>query len=133
MTTCRQAIAQVKFEAPEMRLYDAMAEAVEQLKTRPTNYRRVMLIVGESQDIESDTKLGLVLARLRSWRTLRFMRLDPAAALRTCVLVRSRRAAESSIRRACLPGRRGLARLQIPGNGRTAGRHHSILRPWRSG
>ena len=55
------AIAQVKFEAPEMRLYDAMAEAVEQLKTRPANYRRVMLIVGESQDIASDAKLGLVL------------------------------------------------------------------------
>ena len=55
------AIAQVKFEAPEMRLYDAMAEAVEQLKTRPSNYRRVMLIVGESQDIASDAKLGLVL------------------------------------------------------------------------
>src|SRR5271154_5920248 len=55
------AIAQVKFEAPEMRLYDAMAEAVEQLKTRPANYRRVMLIVGESQDIASDAKLGVVL------------------------------------------------------------------------
>lgn len=55
------AIAQVKFEAPEMRLYDAMAEGVEQLKTRPVKYRRVMLIVGESQDIASDTKLGLVL------------------------------------------------------------------------
>ena len=55
------AIANVQFEAPEMRLYDAMAEAVEQLKTRPTNYRRVMLIVGESQDIESDAKLGVVL------------------------------------------------------------------------
>jgi VWFA-related protein len=57
----QQAIAQVKFEAPEMRLYDAMAEAVEQLKTRPVSYRRVMLIVGESQDIASDAKLGLVL------------------------------------------------------------------------
>jgi VWFA-related protein len=55
------AIAKVQFEAPEMRLYDAMAEAVEQLKTRPTNYRRVMLIVGESQDIASDAKLGVVL------------------------------------------------------------------------
>lgn len=55
------AIANVQFEAPEMRLYDAMAEAVEQLKTRPTNYRRVMLIVGESQDIASDAKLGEVL------------------------------------------------------------------------
>jgi VWFA-related protein len=57
----QQAIAQVKFEAPEMRLYDAMAEAVEQLKTRPLGYRRVMLVVGESQDIASDAKLGLVL------------------------------------------------------------------------
>jgi VWFA-related protein len=57
----QQAIAQVKFEAPEMRLYDAMAEAVEQLKTRPVNYRRVMMIVGESQDVASDAKLGLVL------------------------------------------------------------------------
>jgi VWFA-related protein len=55
------AIANLQFQAPEMRLYDAMAEAVEQLKTRPTTYRRVMLIVGESQDIESDAKLGEVL------------------------------------------------------------------------
>jgi VWFA-related protein len=55
------AIASVEFEAPEMRLYDAMAEAVELLKTRRAHYRRVMLIVGESQDIASDAKLGLVL------------------------------------------------------------------------
>ena len=47
----QQAIAKVEFDAPEMRLYDAMAEAVGQSKTRPANYRRVMLIVGESQDI----------------------------------------------------------------------------------
>lgn len=51
----------VEFEAPEMRLYDAMAEAVELLKTQRVHYRRVMLIVGESQDIGSDAKLGLVL------------------------------------------------------------------------
>jgi VWFA-related protein len=55
------AISHVEFEAPEMRLYDAMAEAVDMLKERPVNYRRVMLIVGESQDIASDAKLGLVL------------------------------------------------------------------------
>jgi VWFA-related protein len=55
------AIAGVQFEAPEMRLYDAMAEAVDLLKARPVKYRRVMLIVGESQDIASDAKLGLVL------------------------------------------------------------------------
>jgi VWFA-related protein len=51
----------VEFEAPEMRLYDAMAEAVELLKSQRVHYRRVMLIVGESQDIGSDAKLGLVL------------------------------------------------------------------------
>ncbi|MGA7914913.1 MAG: VWA domain-containing protein [Candidatus Acidiferrales bacterium] len=56
-----RAIGGVEFEAPEMRLYDAMAQAVELLKIRPTHYRRVMLIVGESQDIASDAKLGLVL------------------------------------------------------------------------
>jgi VWFA-related protein len=57
--TC--AISNVEFEAPEMRLYDAMAEAVDMLKARSVNYRRVMLIVGESQDMASDAKLGLVL------------------------------------------------------------------------
>lgn len=55
------AIRNVDFEAPEMRLYDGMAEAVDLLRTQPENYRRVMLIVGESQDIASDAKLGLVL------------------------------------------------------------------------
>jgi VWFA-related protein len=56
-----RAISGVEFEAPELRLYDAMAEAVAVLKTRRVRYRRVMLIVGESQDIGSDAKLGLVL------------------------------------------------------------------------
>jgi VWFA-related protein len=37
-------------------LYDAML-----LKQQPSNFRRVMLIVGESQDYWSDSKLGLVL------------------------------------------------------------------------
>jgi VWFA-related protein len=54
-------ISQVDFEAPEMRLYDGMAEAVELLKVEPSDFRRVMLIVGESQDIASDAKLGVVL------------------------------------------------------------------------
>ena len=54
-------VAAVQFEAPEMRLYDAMDSAVSLLKTQPTNFRRVMLVVGESQDIASDSKLGLVL------------------------------------------------------------------------
>jgi VWFA-related protein len=56
-----RAINSVEFEAPEMRLYDAMAEAVDLLKAQPVTYRRVMLIVGESQDVASDAKLGLVL------------------------------------------------------------------------
>lgn len=57
----QRAIAQLNFEAPEIRLYDAMDAAVESLKTQPVNFRRVMLIIGESQDIASDAKLGLVL------------------------------------------------------------------------
>lgn len=56
-----RAIGSVEFEAPEMRLYDGMAEAVKLLKTRRVRYRRVMLILGESQDLASDAKLGLVL------------------------------------------------------------------------
>jgi VWFA-related protein len=55
------AISAVKFEAPEMRLYDAMAAAEDLLKAQPTTYRRVMLIVGESQDVRSDAKLRNVL------------------------------------------------------------------------
>lgn len=56
-----RAIGSVDFEAPEMRLYDAMADAVDLLRVQPENYRRVMMIIGESQDIASDAKLGLVL------------------------------------------------------------------------
>jgi hypothetical protein len=55
------AISKVEFKAPEMKLYDAMSTAVELLKQQPSTYRRVMLIVGESQDTSSDAKLGLVL------------------------------------------------------------------------
>jgi len=55
------AIAAVQFEAPEMRLYDAMDSAVSLLSTQPGKFRRVMLVVGESQDLRSDAKLGLVL------------------------------------------------------------------------
>jgi VWFA-related protein len=57
----QSAVAAVQFEAPEMRLHDAMATAVDLLKAQPPTYRRVMLIVGESQDSASDAKLGLVL------------------------------------------------------------------------
>jgi VWFA-related protein len=48
-----------------MRLYDAMSTAVGLLKTQPPNFRRVMLIIGESQDQSSDSKLGLVLREVQ--------------------------------------------------------------------
>jgi VWFA-related protein len=56
-----RAITKVEFKAPEMRLYDAMSTAVGLLKAQPSIFRRIMLILGESQDHSSDSKLGLVL------------------------------------------------------------------------
>ena len=56
-----RAIQNVDFDAPEMRLYDAMGTAVDLLKTQELKFRRVMLVVGESQDLASDSKLALVL------------------------------------------------------------------------
>ena len=44
-----------------MHLYDAMGTAVDLLKTQQPKFRRVMLVVGESQDLASDSKLALVL------------------------------------------------------------------------
>lgn len=54
-----RAIKEIKFQAPEMKLYDAMATAVHLLKDRASG-RRVMLILGESQDVASDTSLKKV-------------------------------------------------------------------------
>ena len=56
-----KAISKVEFVAPEMKLYDAMAASVQLLKARPSTRRRIMLIVGESQDYSSEVKLGQVL------------------------------------------------------------------------
>jgi VWFA-related protein len=55
------AIANAQFEAPERTLYDAMAQAEQMLEAQPTDRRRIMLIVGESQDVGSKTRLGAVL------------------------------------------------------------------------
>lgn len=55
-----KAIAQAKFQAPEMRLYDGMAASVALLKAEPTNRRRILLILGESQDSGSAANLGQV-------------------------------------------------------------------------
>jgi VWFA-related protein len=53
-----KAIADVKFEVPEYKLYDAMARAVELLAAQPSTYRRIMLVIGESQDNDSKANLG---------------------------------------------------------------------------
>jgi hypothetical protein len=50
-----------EFRAPEMRLYDGMARAVQLLKAQPSSYRRIMLVVGESRDYSSEAQLGQVL------------------------------------------------------------------------
>lgn len=56
-----KAIADAKFEAPEMSLYEGMAKAVQLLSLQPARWRRIMLIVGESEDDASTAKLGPVL------------------------------------------------------------------------
>jgi VWFA-related protein len=56
----QKAIARTAFEAPETNLYDAMAAAVELFEAHPPSRRRIMLIVGESQDTGSTAKLGQV-------------------------------------------------------------------------
>src|SRR5580700_6401133 len=42
-------------------LYDAMAKGIEMLDERPAVRRRIMLVVGESQDTGSESRLGEVL------------------------------------------------------------------------
>lgn len=54
-------IADTKFIVPEMRLYDGMAKAIALLRSQPSAYRRIMLVVGESQDTSSGTSLGQIL------------------------------------------------------------------------
>lgn len=55
-----KAIVTTKFEAPEMSLYDGMHKAAELLAAQPTNRRRILLIVGESQDDNSKATLSEV-------------------------------------------------------------------------
>ena len=56
-----KAIADVQFQWSDSNLYDAMAKGVELLKAQPAQYRRILLVVGESQDTHSDAKLSQVL------------------------------------------------------------------------
>jgi len=55
-----KAIEETKFEAPQMSLYDGMATAVRLLSQQPTKWRRIMLVIGESQDTGSSATLGQV-------------------------------------------------------------------------
>jgi VWFA-related protein len=57
----QKAIKELQFEVPEMALYDGMAKGVELLKVQPPDHRRVMIVIGESQDWSSTAKLGQVL------------------------------------------------------------------------
>src|ERR1700739_227351 len=52
-----KAIAGTKFDGGQANLYDAMAASVELLKARPSTHRRILLIMGESQDDRSKVKL----------------------------------------------------------------------------
>ena len=60
-----RAINRVEFKAPEIHLYDAMSKAVDLLKMEPPGFRRIMLILGESQDQSSVAKLGPVLREVQ--------------------------------------------------------------------
>ncbi len=53
-----KAIEGTKFETPEMDLHDGMAAGVHLLETQPRKWRRIMLVVGESQDSGSRATLG---------------------------------------------------------------------------
>ena len=57
----QKAIRSVEFGTPEMKLYDAMATAVQMLATRTPTRRRILLIVGESQDSSSHAELKSVI------------------------------------------------------------------------
>jgi VWFA-related protein len=56
-----KAIANIQFQSPDSNLYDAMAEGLEALKAQPPQYRRILLVVGESQDTQSHAKLSEVM------------------------------------------------------------------------
>lgn len=56
-----KAIANVQFQWSDSNLYDAMAKGVALLKAQPVSYRRILLVVGESQDTHSHGKLSGVL------------------------------------------------------------------------
>jgi VWFA-related protein len=56
-----KAIANIQFQSSESNLYDAMAKGLELLKAQPSPYRRILLVVGQSQDSYSYAKLSQVM------------------------------------------------------------------------
>jgi VWFA-related protein len=56
-----KAIAETKFNGGAANLYDGMAASVQLLRVRPPQRRRILLIMGESQDSSSKAKLRDVL------------------------------------------------------------------------
>ena len=56
-----KAIADVQFQESDSDLYDAMAKGVKLLDAQPAQYRRILLVVGESQDTHSHARLSQVL------------------------------------------------------------------------
>jgi len=56
-----KAIANLQFLWSDSNLYDAMTKGLEMLNSQPMEYRRVLLVVGESQDTHSHAKLSQLL------------------------------------------------------------------------
>ncbi len=56
-----KAISDIQFQWSDSNLYDAMTKGLELLKSQPAQYRRILLVVGESQDTHSHAKLSEVL------------------------------------------------------------------------
>jgi VWFA-related protein len=58
-----KAISETQFIAGERSLYDALAQAVDLLAAQPDDHRRILLLLSESQDDESKTKLGTIVRK----------------------------------------------------------------------
>ncbi|MGA8767903.1 MAG: VWA domain-containing protein [Candidatus Acidiferrales bacterium] len=56
-----KAISDLQFQSSDSNLYDAMAKGLDLLKSQPPQYRRVLLVVGESQDTHSHARLSQVM------------------------------------------------------------------------
>jgi Ca-activated chloride channel homolog len=78
--TVEEAIASVDVEGSHMHLYDAMARAVEMLKSQDMR-RRILLIVGESRDDGSKANFGAVV-RDAQFANISIYAVGPSSAAR---------------------------------------------------